>query len=197
MTEIADILPHGVTYNPEGQMIDSVGISAPNQRILCVRSWGRCLEIAKGDIQAAGEIQDRIGQFVTAAINEKLERVRSKCTKMRLKNISESQRTTKILHLTLKKTWFDLIERGEKREEYREIKPYWKARLCEAWDDTDLNQFKAKKFHLVKFRNGYSKSARTITFLVERISVGEGNPDWGAESGKSYFRIELDQKVYR
>jgi len=28
------------------------------------------------------------------------------------------------LHLTLKKNWFDLILSGEKKEEYREIKPY-------------------------------------------------------------------------
>ena len=29
----------------------------------------------------------------------------------------------KYLHLTLKKNWFDLILSGEKKEEYREIKP--------------------------------------------------------------------------
>ena len=31
----------------------------------------------------------------------------------------------KYLQLTLKKKWFDLILSGEKKEEYREIKPYW------------------------------------------------------------------------
>ncbi len=31
----------------------------------------------------------------------------------------------RVLHLTLKKTWFDMIASGEKREEYREMKPYW------------------------------------------------------------------------
>ena len=34
-----------------------------------------------------------------------------------------------ILHLTLTKNWFDLILSGEKKEEYREIKPYWEKRL--------------------------------------------------------------------
>lgn len=34
-----------------------------------------------------------------------------------------------ILKLTLKKKWFDMIESGVKLEEYREIKPYWMARL--------------------------------------------------------------------
>ena len=35
----------------------------------------------------------------------------------------------KILHLTLKKKWFDMILSGEKTDEYREIKPYWTKRL--------------------------------------------------------------------
>lgn len=35
----------------------------------------------------------------------------------------------KILHLTLKKEWFDMVASGEKPEEYREIKPYWQSRL--------------------------------------------------------------------
>ncbi len=35
----------------------------------------------------------------------------------------------KILHLNLKKMWFDLILCGEKKEEYREIKIYWLKRF--------------------------------------------------------------------
>jgi hypothetical protein len=51
---------------------------------------------------------------------------------------------TRILHLTLKKKWFDLIRLGKKTTEYREIKPYWSTRL--------LNQ----EFDEVHFRNGYN-----------------------------------------
>ncbi len=53
----------------------------------------------------------------------------------------------KILHLTLKKKWFDLIASGEKKQEYRENKPYWQSRLH------------GKTFDEVHFRNGYSKDA--------------------------------------
>lgn len=35
----------------------------------------------------------------------------------------------KILHLPLKKEWYEMIESGIKTEEYSEIKPYWKQRL--------------------------------------------------------------------
>ena len=31
----------------------------------------------------------------------------------------------KVLHLVLKRKWYDMIASGEKIEEYREIKPYW------------------------------------------------------------------------
>lgn len=58
-----------------------------------------------------------------------------------------------ILHLTLKKKWFDLIKSGVKREEYREMKPYWHTRL--------LN----KNYDAIRFRNGYSKDAPPETGL--------------------------------
>lgn len=33
------------------------------------------------------------------------------------------------LRLTLKKKWFDMIQSGEKKEEYRTLKDYWKVNL--------------------------------------------------------------------
>ena len=53
----------------------------------------------------------------------------------------------KILHLTLKKRWFDEIASGEKTEEYREIKPYWETRL------------EGREYDEIHFRNGYAKNA--------------------------------------
>ena len=34
-----------------------------------------------------------------------------------------------MLTLPIKKKWFDMILSGEKKEEYREIKPYWFIRF--------------------------------------------------------------------
>ena len=39
----------------------------------------------------------------------------------------------KILHLVLKGKWYDMILSDIKKEEYREIKPFWIKRLCEDW----------------------------------------------------------------
>ena len=56
----------------------------------------------------------------------------------------------KILHMTLKKKWFDLIASGEKTIEYREDKPYWRKRLLE-------HDGMPKMFDEIHFKNGYSK----------------------------------------
>lgn len=60
----------------------------------------------------------------------------------------------KILHLNLKKEWFDKIKSGEKIHEFREYKEYWTKRLC------DKNTF--KKYDVIEFKNGYQKNAPTI-----------------------------------
>ena len=38
------------------------------------------------------------------------------------------------LYLNLKKEYFDQIKSGVKKEEYREIKPYWEKRLDKQYD---------------------------------------------------------------
>ena len=38
-----------------------------------------------------------------------------------------------VLHLILTYHWYDMIDSGEKKEEYREITPYWLRRLIGEW----------------------------------------------------------------
>lgn len=86
----------------------------------------------------------------------------------------------KILHLTLKKKWFDMILSGEKKEEYREIKPYWAKRLLWTIEESDDEREGFEQYDAVEFRNGYSKDAPTMLVECKGISVGIGNPAWGA-----------------
>lgn len=69
----------------------------------------------------------------------------------------------KILYLTLKKQWFDLINSGVKTEEYREIKSYWEKRLGN------------NNYDIVEFRNGYHKDAPKMSFKINEIFKGKGN----------------------
>ncbi len=62
----------------------------------------------------------------------------------------------KVLHLTLKKKWFDMILSGEKKEEYRQDKKYWKNRFVKEgyWHSQTC-----KDFDVIVFKNGYAKDA--------------------------------------
>jgi hypothetical protein len=75
----------------------------------------------------------------------------------------------KILHLTLKKKWFDLIASGEKSIEYRERKPYWEKRLLN--DDGSY-----RVFDIVRFKNGYGEKVPTMD--VEFRNIAFTGPEW-------------------
>lgn len=103
--------------------------------------------------------------------------------------------------LPIKKKWFDMILSGEKKEEYREIKPYWTRRFknlfylpnlvsCEEFLEKLSN--KHKYSFDVCFRNGYSKTSPS--FIAKcTLSVGTGREEWGAEPGKTYYRLHIQE----
>lgn len=118
----------------------------------------------------------------------------------------------KVLHLTLKKHWFDMIASGEKTEEYREIKPYWFRRLALCGGKEPIPHgytckkalcvscvyaggFVERPYSVVSFRNGYHKNAPSMSFRMNEIRVTTGFQDWGAEPGKKYFVIKLGDKI--
>jgi len=108
----------------------------------------------------------------------------------------------KVLHLTLKKKWFDMIASGEKKEEYREIKMYWWNRLvqcgeCYGFLSGDLlppNKWKmimSKSFDAVKFTNGYAKNAPSIIIECKGIEIGKAVSEWSDNWQGKVFIIKL------
>lgn len=100
----------------------------------------------------------------------------------------------KVLTLTVSKQWFDMIVAGEKTEEYREIKPYWVARLFQNNSNivdvrhlalalagrTDLlkkyidaQRIVLKQYTHVLFINGYRKGSPRIEKKIESITIGK------------------------
>ena len=71
----------------------------------------------------------------------------------------------KILHLNLKKEWFDKIKTGEKTIEYREVKPYWTDRLCYSVSKG------FKEFDKIIFKNGYQKNAPKLEAKLLKIEL--------------------------
>lgn len=109
----------------------------------------------------------------------------------------------KVLHLTLKKKWFDLILSGEKKEEYREIKPYWWTRLVQCGQIYDMDDFDndgsklrpiekwemkmSKSYDTVQFRNGYSPKNPVMELECLSIEIG---------TSKSHLCDEGEQRVF-
>ena len=100
----------------------------------------------------------------------------------------------KVLTLTVSKQWFDMIVANEKTEEYREIKPYWVARLLQNNSNivdvrhlalaltgrTDLlkkyidaQRIVLKQYTHVLFINGYRKDSPRIEKEIESIGIGK------------------------
>lgn len=84
--------------------------------------------------------------------------------------------------LPIKKKWFDMIKSGVKKEEYREIKPYYDVRFA--------NLFKNDNRAVVTFRNGYSNNSPQIDALVE-LHEGYGKPEWGANENNIYYILKI------
>lgn len=109
----------------------------------------------------------------------------------------------KILDLPLKSVWYLMIESGVKKEEYREIKPYWVKRLKSCYDpNTDCRIYIPEckfcykgidtNYTHVRFRYGYTK--RTMLFRLDSISIGKGKPEWGAPD-EYVFILKLGEKI--
>ncbi len=95
----------------------------------------------------------------------------------------------KILHLTLKKKWFDEILEGIKNIEYREIKPYWTKRL---FDEAGVPKY----YDFIKFRNGYSNGAREMKVEFKEVRIGILKEDVGGwKKGMKIYEIFLGKKI--
>lgn len=108
----------------------------------------------------------------------------------------------KVLTLTISKEWFDKIVSNEKKEEYREIKPYWMSRLLLIKDEEFKDFDKCDKLHIGKifemiidintineklnngtmkfvpfthvlFKNGYYDDSPKVEKEIESITIGK------------------------
>lgn len=113
-----------------------------------------------------------------------------------------------MLTLPIKKKWFDMILYGKKKEEYREIKPYYNSRFAKALgisQDIIFYECGITRLKLILeidtnmdicFRNGYS--AKSPSFIAKcELSIGIGRAEWGAEPGKDYYKLTIKEITER
>lgn len=129
------------------------------------------------------KVEDIVDNYVTCATPRSRQMLINKLKEMRkLKYGIEEDKV--VLHLTLKKKWYDMIDSGEKLEEYRDITSYWRSRLLE-------NRYPRRYTHVL-FRCGYT--SKTMMFRYDGLHVGYGKAQWGAPPYKEVFVIRLGQR---
>ncbi len=121
------------------------------------------------------------------------------------KRVEIDKKGEKVLILPIRKKWLDMILSGEKGEEYREIKPYWTVRIVR-WlgfsvSETEsvlglLRKQETLRTKRVIFQNGYGRKAPKVE-IVCTLSIGTGKVEWGAESGKEYYRFHVKSILSR
>ena len=95
-----------------------------------------------------------------------------------------------MLVLPIKKEWLDMIISGEKKEEYREIKPYYDSRFQNYFYNGKIRINKNLVDKEIVFRNGYERTSPQVKCLVH-LTKGEGKKERGAIPGKKYYVLEI------
>lgn len=98
--------------------------------------------------------------------------------------VTEATSPLRVLRLTLKKKWFDMIAGGQKKEEYR--KPG-------RWIEARVNS--RRQYDVVEFRNGYGPDAPKVFAEYKGFRYGAGSQSLGAEPGVHYLVILLGEII--
>ena len=109
------------------------------------------------------------------------------------------------LDLVLKAKWWDMIASGEKPEEYRDITQHYRSRICAHAKTCEMASVcKANinchydsgvplKHDVVVLRRGYTSTV--MRFRIEKVVIGFGRPEWGAQPGVKYYVIKLGERL--
>lgn len=105
--------------------------------------------------------------------------------------------TKKILYITVKRKWYDMVKAGIKKEEYREIKEYYYPRLGFRVNRNGKLVRKSgfEEFTHVIFRNGYHSNSPQFMIECRGIDIGPAVPEWSDNWEGNVFRIKLGRIV--
>lgn len=95
-----------------------------------------------------------------------------------------------ILPLILKGKWYDMIDSGKKKEEYRDNKLFWRKRIT----NVIYKAGNEDEPIVVAFSHGYKK--QDMFYVADRIFFRDGSnhPEWGEPETRHYV-IELGERV--
>lgn len=99
------------------------------------------------------------------------------------------------LKLTITREYFDMILSGIKKEEYREIKPYWTRRFEKLKKKHFQDEIYKPIIKNIHFFNGayFGKDIPNFKITLEGFKKGVGRSEWGAIPNKTYYVLELGE----
>ena len=90
---------------------------------------------------------------------------------------------SKVLHLTLKKEWFDLILSGDKKIEYREIKNHW------------VKMLENKQYDYIHFVNGYGKHRPWMDVTMKGVVKDRGEKVYKIHLGEILRKGNINENL--
>jgi len=116
------------------------------------------------------------------------------------------------LKLVLTHHWYDMIESGVKKQEYRTIKgsivsklfyvkhsevsnDIFTKSLIDHTNGCPLIKHFSKSFDKVEFARAYDKNRKIMTFEIANIDIGTAVPEWSDNWPGNVFRIHLGKKI--
>ena len=104
-----------------------------------------------------------------------------------------------VLDLVLKTQWYDMIASGVKKEEYRELKPFYEGRLTRLsitsggatpyGHPISEERVCRQDYDIVRFHRAYTNTTMELEF--KGIRIGRGKPEWGAPTDQDVYIISL------
>lgn len=98
-----------------------------------------------------------------------------------------------MLVLPISAKWFDMILCGIKKEEYREIKPYYTSRFKTIGLLDRYGLPTVMKTRII-LRNGYSSTSRQAEVEVS-LDIKKGREEWGAILGQEYYCLRIENVI--
>jgi hypothetical protein len=96
--------------------------------------------------------------------------------------MKQNKQRVDVFNLVLKAVWFNMIAADIKKEEYREITPYWAKRIGPL--------LKAPPA-FISFGLGYATARPLMLIECKSVEINTGKEEWGAEPGKFYYVFKL------
>lgn len=94
-----------------------------------------------------------------------------------------------MLTLPIKRKWFDMICKGQKREEYREPTEYWRVRFNKAMMEYHGCHGQIFKVFPIQIRAGYRADSPTALLWVHCRYGKGGAKEWGCRPRKELLGL--------